>query len=257
MRSPALRFVLVLAGLASLAGLAAPDRAAAQGDFLFRAPVAAFGVRVGPMLYSARGDVFDFITDSLTLDRSDFRAPTFGAELVLMPSSRLDIVLGFMWSETEANSEYENWIEEVEQNGQLVELPIEQTTRLRTLPVTATLRYLLLPRGRRVSELAWLPRRTVPYVGAGGGVTWYLFEQYGDFVDVADNGIFTDELETSGQQATFHALAGVDHWFLSRVGVNAEARYTYASAEPDQSFSVYDNLDVGGLQFTVGLSFRW
>ena len=259
MSAAAVRLLLFLLGVAAAAG-ALPAAVAAQSDFLFRPPVAALGVRVGPMMYSGRGDVFDFITDSLTLDRSDFRAPTFGAELVLMPSSRVDFVLGFMWSQTEANSEYVNWVEEPQNgdpNDPTDDLPIKQTTRMRTFPVTATLRYLLLPRGRRISQLAWLPRRTIPYVGAGGGVTWFLFEQHGDFVDVRDNSIFTDDLETSGEQATFHGLVGVDHWFTSRLGLNAEARYTYGSAQPNRSFEVYDNLDVGGFQATLGLSFRW
>jgi hypothetical protein len=259
MRSTTLRSVLVPAGFVTLAAGVVPGSAAAQRDFLFRAPVAALSVRVGPMLYSARGDVFDFITDNLTLERSDFRAPAVGAELILMPSSRLDVVLGFMWSKTEAKSEFLDWVEEVERDGVVVDsLPIEQVTRLRTVPLTATLRYLLLPRGRRVSQLAWLPRGTVPYVGAGGGITWYRFEQEGNFVDFEDLNVFGPTLlESSGQQATFHVLAGVDHWFMSRVGVNAEARYTYGSAKPNESFSSYDDLDLGGFQVTLGLSFRW
>jgi hypothetical protein len=258
MRPHAFRFVLPL-GCAVVAGLAVPSVAAAQSDFLFRPPVVALGVRVGPMLYSANSDIFDFVTDSLTLERSDFRAPAVGAELILMPTSRLDVVFGVMRSVTEAKSEFVNWYEEVEQDGQLIEKPIEQVTRLSTVPVTATLRYLLVPRGRRISQLAWLPRSTVPYVGAGGGVTWYRFEQEGDFVDIEDeeHTIFSDILETSGWHNTFHALAGVDYWLSSRIGLNAEARYTRGSAEPNKSFSVYDSLDLGGFQATLGLSFRW
>jgi hypothetical protein len=244
---------------AVVAGLALPGVAAAQSDFLFRPPVISISARGGPMLYSANSDVFDDVTTNLTLRRGDFRAPAVGAELVVMPTSRLDIALGVMWSATEARSEFRGWDEEIKgPDGEVIGLkPIEQTTRLRTTPVTATLRYLLVPRGRRISQLAYLPRRTVPYVGAGGGVTWYRFEQEGDFVDIADNGIFSDVLTTSGEQVTLHAVAGVDHWFMSNVGLNAEARYTRGSAQPNQSFSDYDNLDLGGLQLTLGLSFRW
>jgi hypothetical protein len=257
MRSAAFGFMLLPGCLAVLAGGAVPGIAAAQSDFLFRPPVAAFTVRAGPMLYSANSDVFDDITTNLTLDRGDFRAPAFGAELVLMPSSRLDVVLGFMWSETSTNSEFRDWVDEGETPSEDDDLPIEQVTRLRTIPVTATLRYLLVSRGRRISQLSWLPNTVVPYVGAGAGVTWYRLQQEGDFVDFEDLAIFSDFLETTGQQTTFHGLAGVDYWFASRFGLNAEARYTYGSAEPNQSFSSYDNLDLGGLQATLGLSFRF
>jgi hypothetical protein len=251
-----LRSTLLPLGLALVAG-GVPGKAAGQDDFLFRAPIAAFTLRVGPMLYSATGDVFDQMTDTLTLSRGDFRAPAFGAELILMPSSRVDVVLGFMTSATETKSEFRNWVDEGPTPSEDDDLPIEQVTRLRTIPVTASVRYLLVPRGRRVSRLAWLPRSAVPYIGAGGGVTWYRLRQEGDFVDYQDFAIFRDQLESKGQQVTFHALAGMDYWFVSRFGLNAEARYTRGSAQPNQSFSDFDNIDLGGFQGTLGLSFRW
>src|SRR5687767_10156535 len=199
-----LRSTLLPLGLALAAGGGVPGTATGQDDFLFRAPVAALTLRVGPMLYSANSDVFDFLTDTLTLSRGDFRAPAFGAELVLMPSSRLDGVLGFMTSATETKSEFRNWVDEGPTPSEDDDLPIEQVTRLRTIPVTASVRYLLVPRGRRVSRLAWLPRSAVPYLGGGAGVTWYRLRQEGDFVDYRDFAIFPDQLESKSQQVTFH-----------------------------------------------------
>ena len=63
----------------------------------------------------------------------------------------------------------------------------------------------MLPRGRQISRLAWIPRTIVPYVGAGGGVTSYEFRQSGDFVDFATENaaagtftIFTDSFKSEG-----------------------------------------------------------
>jgi hypothetical protein len=266
MRSISVRSMLLPLGFGLAAGGAVPGAVSGQNGFLFRAPVAAATLRAGPMLYSATGDVFADMTKTLTLSRGDFRGPAVGGEVVFMPSSRVDVVLGVMTSATESDSEFKDWLGSDD-------LPIEQVTRLRTIPVTASLRYLMVPRGRRLSRLSWLPSAVVPYVGAGGGITWYRLEQEGEFValgEVTDEDIesclasgincpdiVSDKLDSRGQQATFHALAGLDYWFAARFGVNAEARYTYGSAKPNNSFSDFDSLDLGGLQATFGLSIRW
>jgi opacity protein-like surface antigen len=241
--------------LAALTAAAVP--AAAQDGFLFRTPVIGFTLRGGPMLFTAGGDLLNEMRDRLTLERGDFRSAAFGAEVVFMPTSRFDVVLGVMHSSVEQRSEFRDWVEPDPVTGE--DIPIEQTTSLKATPATLSVRYQLVPRGRRISELAWLPSRTNPYIGGGAGVTFYQFRQIGDFVDetVDPAAIFTDDFETTGQQLSFHGLAGIDYWVNARVGLNAEARYTHASASPQQSYRSYDTLDLGGLQATLGLSIRW
>jgi hypothetical protein len=233
-----------------LALLLLPAAAAAQDGFLFRAPAVSLTLRGGPVLYSTGGDVFDQLRRDLTLDRGDFRGPSLGAEFAILALPRLDIVLGVTFSQADRRSEFRDWVGDDD-------LPIEQVTSLRTVPVTASVRYLLVPRGRRISDMAWLPTATTPYIGAGGGMTWYRLQQDGEFVDFEDFGIFFDVLETSGSHPVVHALAGVDHWFATRFGVNAEVRYTHGRARPDQSFRFFDRLDLSGVQATLGFSVRW
>lgn len=230
--------------------LALPQPAAGQDGFLFRAPEAALTLRVGPLLYTARSDVFDAFREELTLERGDFRAPAAGLDLVFMALPRLDVVLGIGYAQASPRSEFREWIDD---RGD----PIEQVTRLQSVPLTATLRYLPMARGRAVASTAWLPASTVPYVGAGGGVAWYRLRQTGDFVDSRDRSIFSDTIESSGWQGIVHALAGVDHWLTPRLGVNAEARYTYGRAAADEGFRSFDRLDVGGVQASLGFSVRW
>jgi hypothetical protein len=232
------------------ASLALPATAAAQDGFLFAPPEGSFTVRVGPMLYTARGDVFDALRRDLTLERSDFSGPAAGAEMAMVVLSRLDVALGVGYTRSSARSEFLEWVDQDER-------PIEQTTSMESVPLTLTLRYLLLSRGRSISGNAWLPAATTPYVGVGGGAAWYRLRQDGDFVDFRDNRIFTDVVETSGWHGIVHALAGVDYWIQPRVGLNAEARYTHGRARPGEGFHTFDRLDVGGLQATIGLSVRW
>jgi hypothetical protein len=227
-----------------------PRSAAGQDGFLFRPPQGGITLRAGPMLYSARSDLFDALRQDLTLDRGDFRAPSFTFEVVVSELPRFDVVLGAGAAWAAARSEFREW---VDQDGEA----IEQRTTLLSLPVTVSVRYLLLERGRSVSNVAWLPRSTTPYVGVGGGGAWYRLRQTGEFVDFRDYRIFSDTLEASGVHALAHALLGVDHWFTPHVGLNAEARYTVGGADPGQGFHTFDSLDLGGLQATLGFSFRW
>ncbi len=47
-------------------------------DFLFGAPRGSFGVRGSWVFARAGSDLFDFVQQHLTLDKSDFNAPAFG-----------------------------------------------------------------------------------------------------------------------------------------------------------------------------------
>lgn len=237
--------------LATLVLAAAVAPASAQEGFLFGEPTASITVRGGTMHYRAKGDLFTEIRQELTLDRGDFRAPALGADAAIFVSPRLDIALGVSWARIESRSEFRDWVDQDDQ-------PIEQVTRLRTVPVALAVRYYLLPRGAEISELAWIPRRTTPYVGLGAGLTWFRLEQEGDFVNFEDNTVITAMLEDSGNPLVVHVVAGVDYWFAPRLALNAEARYTHGSALPGltSSFGSFNRIDLSGVQATLGLAFR-
>jgi hypothetical protein len=230
--------------------VAAPAETRGQDGFLFSRPVGQVTVKAGPHLPRAHGLLFDDLRTRLTLERGDFRAPALAADLAILAGNRLDVVLGVGWAESDAGSEFRELIGD---DGE----PILQTTRLRTMPVTVTARYHPLPRGRTVGTLAWLPTTTMPYVGGGAGITWYRLQQEGEFVDYRDNAIFESVWESRGRGQTVHAVAGVDHWFTPRVGLNVEGRYTRGSAPLTGDFRELDRMDLTGFQATVGLSYRW
>lgn len=247
----------------------APAELYAQDGFLFGSPKAQLTVRAGPVLHRAGGDLFDFFQSELTLDRSDFRAPALGVDLAIVVHPRLDVTVGAAWSSVETQSaafdptcvgtEYECTYVDTD-----TELPIEQRTTFRSTPVTAGLRFYPLSRGRGISELAWVPSRTVPYIGAGGGISFYRLAQSGEFVErtVDENGepaayIFGADLESRGRAAIGQLFAGVDHWFTPRLGLNVEGRYIIGSATPGIDFQGWDSLDLSGLNMGVGLALRW
>jgi hypothetical protein len=239
---------LVACALALVAPAAAQPLFAQDG-FLFSRPSVQFTVRAGPVLHTARSDLFDFITSELTLERSDFRAPALAGEFAVAVHPRLDLSLGVGWSSTERSSESAHWYG-------TDDLPIVQQTTLRVTPVSLSARFYPWTRGTTVSNLAWLPVRTTPYVGAGADMTWYRFGMEGEFVH-EDLSITNQNYQSSGRATTLHARVGLDHWFSPRVGLNLEGRYTHGSASPTDDFRTYDSLDLGGVQAGIGLSVRW
>ncbi len=240
------------AAAALIVALAHAPPAAAQGagnGFLFQRPIGTFGVRAGFNRASAGSDIFTFVQDQLTLGRGAFDGLTGAAELAFHLDERFDLALGVAYGSTGSRSEFRNY---VDQNN----LPIEQTTRLEQVPLSASLRYRLGPRGRQVGRLAWVPAKVSPWLGAGGGLTWYRFKQTGDFVDFNNLNVFHDSFRSSGWAPGVHAAAGVDLALGPRFLLTGEGRYSHARAPMGGSFTGFDDIDLSGFSFTTGVSVR-
>ena len=234
-----------------------------SGDgFLFRTPRIQLGLRLGYAGAAAGSEIFDFVTDSLTLDRGDFGGALIGGELAYRASERLDVVLAFSNTSTRTRSEFRNLVEETPGG----DLPIEQETTFSRRPVTLSARYYLADRGRSISRFAWIPGGVAPYVGAGIGVMWYSFEQDGDFVDYVDYTIFSDRLRSNGSAFMQHLLAGLEFSVSPRVVSSVDVRYEWASADMDGAFGPvrvdgrlesWEPIDLSGFQVSVGLGLRF
>lgn len=225
----------------------APSR---SPDFYFEQPLGSVGVRGSWVFARAGSDIFSFLTNQLTLDKGDFRASGFAADLAVALTPRVDVVGGLELARSSSGSEYRDFVD----NDRL---PIEQTTSLSTINLTGTLRYALVPRGQAVGRLAWVPRRVVPYVGAGGGAIWYKLTQTGDFVDFVDLAVFSDSFDSRGWSPSAHAVAGVDLQLHRRLFAIIEARYVRASATLGQDFVDFEPIDLSGLRTSAGINFRF
>jgi hypothetical protein len=211
-------------------------------------PRATIGVRGNWHMASAASDIFDFVTDQLTLEKSNFNTGSVGFEFTANVAPRVDIVGGMDLNRSRTPSEYRRLIDN---RG----LPIEQTTTLKQMNFTGSVKFALLPKGRNVSRLAWIPRTVVPYVGAGGGMGSYRFEQLGDFVDFQDNRVFSDFFSSRGWAPTAHVLGGTDVRVFNRMLVSFEGRYSWSKADLDRDFIDFEPIDLGGLKFGVGFHF--
>jgi hypothetical protein len=232
-----------------VAAAASPVRAQATGNgYLFGAPDARFSIHAGYSRAGAGSDLFDEVTSNLSLNKSDFSGPTIGGELAMTLSPRLDLALQVDYAGTSKGSEYRHF----DESG----VPIRQTTTFRRVPVTANIRAYLVPRGREIGKLAWIPSSVVPWVGAGGGVMWYQFKQQGDFVDLSNLNIYSDNFDSNGWAPTLQGMGGVDVNLSTRLAFTADLRYNWARATLNQDFVGYNKIDLSGVSTALGFTVR-
>jgi len=229
-------------------------------DFMLGRPRASIGLRGNWLISSAGSDIFDFVTEHLSIEKSDFNTATFAMDTAFSVTPQLDIVGGFDVANQEIQSQYRGYSETV--GGSSTTIPIQQITNLEQMHLTGSIRFAVLPRGRQISRLAWIPRTVVPYVGGGGGVTRYTFRQSGDFVDFATANpaagtftIFTDSFRSEGWAPSAHAFGGADIQVYKRLYLSLEGRFTWVHAELDQDFIDFEPMDLGGFRFGAGLNF--
>jgi hypothetical protein len=220
----------------------------ATADFLFGRPHGSLSLRGSWIFARAGSDLFDFVTDQLTLESGDFNAAAIGSELGILITPRLEALAGVDMSSTPYRaSEYRRFIDN---NAQ----PITQETKLKTVSVTGSLKLSLTSRGRSVSRLAWIPSGLIPYVGAGGGAMRYEFLQRGDFVDFVDLSVFPDIFHSRGWAPSAHAFGGVDLQVYRRLFMQLEGRYTWAKGTLGRDFIDFDPIDLAGFRTTAGVS---
>lgn len=235
---------------ALLAAVAAPLQAQNQGNgYLFGAPDARVTIHAGYARAFANSDVFDDAIRFLTLERSSFSGPNIGGDVSISVAPRLDLSF---------TADYSAAVRESEDRGYLDNnnLPIQQTTSFRRAPFMANATLYLTPRGRSIGKLAWIPARIVPWIGAGGGTTWYRFMQEGDFVDYQTLNVFTATLASSGWAGTAQASAGLDVSLTPTVALTADVRRYWASAKPSNDYRTYDKIDLSGVTAALGLTLR-
>lgn len=235
--------------------IALPSVTSAQssGDgFLFKKPSGSFSLRGGYALANTSGEPFSVLKRETTVGARSFDSFNAGVDLSLVLTRRIDLVFSGDLSSRTKSAEYREW----EENGN----PIVQQSTLERAALGAGLRYNLADRGRQISALAYIPARTVPYVGLSGGMMWYHFQQTGDFVRSTDQqtaSIFTDELKSNHHNFMGQAYAGVDRRLTARWSLIGEARYTQASAKLEQDYAEFGNIQLSGLALTAGAVIRF
>jgi opacity protein-like surface antigen len=241
-----------LALASALVALGAPharaQRAGGEG-YLFHAPSAQLSFRAGYATANAGSDLFDFTETELTLKKRDFSGFTLGGQIAVPVGTRWAGTFDIGYSRASKGSEFRDL---VDNNN----LPIEQTTTFERVPITINARYNMVESGRQIGRLAWIPSKVVPWVGAGGGLMWYRFQQEGDFVDYQTNNVFNAKLSSDKVTPMAQGMAGVDFTLTPGIALTVDARYLAAKADLTSDFSGYKPIDLSGVSMTLGLTFR-
>jgi hypothetical protein len=226
---------------------AGPARSPRSADFLFGRPKRSLGIRGNWFFASAGSDLFDFVTEHLTLDKTNFNSPGIGGDVAIALTPRAQLEVSVEFNRMAQGSEYRAFVDNDLR-------PIEQHTSMRTTLVGAGIRYALTPRGDEVSRLAWIPRRVVPFVGAGAGVMYYEFRQSGDFVDFVDLSVFPDSFRSQGWAPTMYGVGGIDLQIHRGLYATVQGRYTKAAGELTSDFIDFDPIDLSGFRLSAGIN---
>lgn len=249
-----LRFIAGLAAIAATGTIGTSTASAQEASgrgFLFGAPSGSLALRVGYSGATAGSDVFQFVTNELTLRKRDFGSFVMGGDLSFALSSRFDVMLSVDADAMEKKSEFREWIDD---DGN----PIEQSTAFSRQSYMVSAKYYLLPHGRSLGRFAWVPARYVPWVSAGGGRILYTFSQNGDFIDFEQNNkVFHDSFKSSKWGNSAHVSAGIDWSLTQRFALTTQARYLFGKAELEPDYSGFDPIDLSGLGLTAGLTIRF
>ena len=240
----------ILLGLPGTAMAAEEGASQASPDFRFSSPNNTFGLRAGWVLNRADSDIYEFVSDLLTLESSSFNGPAFAIDFGWKIANRLDAVIGFEYSHRKRRSEYRDYVDEND-------IPIVQDSSLTQVPLTLSLKFYLVDRGEAVGQYAWVPAKVVPYIGGGAGMVYYKFEQVGEFVDFIDLTIFNDVFTSDGWTPAAHAFAGMDINLSPSLGLILEGRYQWASADMRGSFVGFEPIDLTGLRLMGGVSWKF
>lgn len=241
--------VLTLACL-GLAATASAQSPAPQRDFLFGPQNGWVAVRSGWFFAHAGSDWYDFLTEQFTLEDDSFNTAGVEVEAGGRVGPRLHALAGVTYTSVRRGSEYRDWVDDTRR-------PINQTTQLRTASVTGSVKVALVDRGRAVGDLVWIPRRVVPYVGAGGGAVWHQARQDGDFIDFVDLSVFPAEFTSDGWSPSGHLFAGVDVMLQTWLQLTLDGRYRWVHDELGDDWVGFEPLDLSGFTMSAGFGFAF
>src|SRR5262245_7872260 len=224
------------------------DSSSSSGpDFLFGRPRAAISLSGTWLVPRASGELFRFVGDQLTIDKSDFRRPAFTGTVGIPITPQFDVVSDFEVSARSVGSEYRRFVKPDRSE-------ITQTTTFNQAALAVGVRYLPIGRGQEISKYAFLPRRVVPYVGAGASFAHYEFVQMGQFVDFVDLSSFSHTFASRGWSVGPHVDAGADLQIWRMFFVNVSARYAWGHHELGPDFVGFDGIDLSGFRSSSGIT---
>lgn len=198
-------------------------------------------LKLGGYVPSAKSDIWDANELETNFKKSDMVGFYIAGEADLFLGHLFNISFELGYYRDDALAEDVDFVWE---DGS----PIIHTIYLRIIPLEGSLK--LLPLGRN--------RKIIPYVGAGIGIYFWDYQEFGDFVinRYTDPQIITALFQSTGQDLGTHFMFGLMFPFGYHYTFNAEIKYIKLNGKLGRDFDPsFEPIDLGGVQATIGFSY--
>lgn len=196
-------------------------------------------VKVGLFSPSQNSDLWEQNRYDFVFDKPDMLDLSISAEYEHHMGKFFSLSFEVGHYEKEVYTEYRDWVDEF--GG-----AIYQNISLEISSLEAGFKFY--PMGHR--------NLFNPYIGAGAGVYYWHYIQWGDFVDEEQEVIFENEnAQTSTYTPGLNIRGGFIYRFTRSLGVSLEAKYLYLKGELSSFFEGFEKFDLSGVTFNLGISF--
>jgi len=203
-------------------------------------------VRLGAFFVEGESDFWDDNASVFTLEPSDFDDMMLGLTYSHSFNRFFELDLNTDFFDRTVVSEYNDFVDGLG-------FPILHDSSLELVPVTVGVRFL--PFGRAQAG----KRKPVLFIGAGGGVNFWHYEEIGDFIDFADPnspivfGVFSER----GEAFVGYATAGLELPVSRGFNVGFEARWFDSDDDLSGDFAGLGEIDLSGFSASVSANWRF
>ena len=93
-----------------------------------------------------------------------------------------------------------------------------------------------------------------PYFGIGGGLVYWDYEQWGEFINFEEGYVYEGYADTKTFTPVFNLRAGLLYRITYNIGLVFETKYSYAKGNLSSLFEDFEKFDLSGLIFNFGFS---
>lgn len=195
-------------------------------------------LKIGVFVPRLDSDLWQINMENLTFGKSDLVNVTYGGEYEGYLSRNLSVALeigGYSRSVYAQYRDYEH------ADGS----PIRQNISLRIVPVEAALKYYPFSHRQRLN----------PFVGLGGGLYIWTYQQFGEFVLFPELTVREGFAETRRVALGLIGRAGLVYRFQPRLGVSLEGKYQHLQGRLSEYFQDFEPLDMSGFSVNAGIQY--
>jgi hypothetical protein len=199
-------------------------------------------IKMGLFNPNMDSDLWDMNMYNLAFEKQDMRDKYYGIEYEHNLNRFVSFSIEGGWYEKDHYSFYRDLV--YADDGS--EIP--QNIGLKIYSFEAGFKFY--PMGRRTA--------LAPFLGVGGGLYYWKYEQWGDFYDAIDDVVYQDEYaESSTYSPGFNVKGGFIVRLSRDIGVLLEAKYHYLKGNLSSFFEEFEDLDLSGMTYCVGVSIRF